>query len=572
MSDTIDVKVPDIGDFADVEIIEVLVAAGDAVKAEDPLITLESDKATMDVPSPAAGTVSEVTVKVGDRVSEGSLIARLESAGDSGSAEPAASTAPAPEKEEAPDNGDDKARADEPASSGDAGQAAAGSTAGGTIEVKVPDIGDFKDVEIIELLVAEGDEVEAETPLITLESDKATMDVPSPAAGRISELKVAVGDHVSEGSLVALLASAGERAAAAPAPRTSGAPEPANETRARTGEPAPADEDVAPPQGAGRRAPPQSLPPPVERAGGALPHASPGVRRFARELGADLSLIRGSGPKGRILKDDVKQFVKSRLSAEAAAPASAPGAAIPAMPEIDFSKFGEVETRDLPRIKKISGAHLHRAWLNVPHVTHHDEADITELEAFRQQINDEQARAKSPVKVTMLAFAMKAVAAGLKTFPLINSSLTPDAQKLVYKKYCHIGIAVDTPNGLLVPVFRDVDAKGVLDLAEEMAEVSARARDGKLKPDEMQGGSISISSLGGIGGTAFTPIVNAPEVAIVGLTRHRMTPVWNGRKFKPRLMLPIDLSYDHRVIDGAEAARFAAFLCRALADPRRLLL
>jgi pyruvate/2-oxoglutarate dehydrogenase complex dihydrolipoamide acyltransferase (E2) component len=307
--------------------------------------------------------------------------------------------------------------------------------------------------------------------------------------------------------------------------------------------------------------------------GGALPHASPGVRRFARELGADLNQIRGSGPKGRILKSDVKEFVKSRLSEPVTATLpSTGGAGIPAMPEVDFSKFGEIEALDTPRIKKLSGAHLHRAWLNIPHVTHHDEADITDLEAFRNQINDEQARAKSGIKVTLLAFAMKAVARALHEFPLLNSSLSPDGQKLIYKKYFHIGIAVDTPNGLVVPVFRDVDKKGVLDLATEMSEVSARARDGKLKPTEMQGGCMSISSLGGIGGTAFTPIVNAPEVAILGLTRARMTPVWNEQEFVPRLMLPVDLSYDHRVVDGAEAARFVAWLCKALGDPRRLLL
>ena len=446
------------------------------------------------------------------------------------------------------------------------------------ITITVPDIGDFAEVEIIEVLISAGDSVEPEQPLITLESDKATMDVPSPAAGTVTDILVAVGDRVSEGSEIARLEGTGDASAESVEPA---AVPPAVETPAVESAPPPLpgpdeagdDEDAAPMEPRSPL-PPPSLPPPVERSGAALPHASPAVRRFARELGADLNGIRGSGPKGRILKDDVQAFVKQRLAQpEAAAPpATTAAAGIPAMPEIDFSRFGEVETRDLPRIKKISGAHLHRAWLNIPHVTHHDEADITSLEAFRQQINGEQKKSGSDVKVTLLAFAMKALAVALARFPLFNTSLTVDGQQLVHKHYCHIGIAVDTPAGLVVPVFRDVDRKGILALAAEMSEVSARARDGKLKPDEMQGGSMSISSLGGIGGTAFTPIVNAPEVAILGLTRSRMSPVWNGDSFEPRLMLPVSLSYDHRVIDGAEAARFSRFLCEALGDARRLLL
>lgn len=589
MSEKIDVKVPDIGDFSDVEIIEVLVSAGDTVKAEDPLITLESDKASMDVPSPADGTIEEMTVKVGDKVSEGSVIARLTPADDGGDEATgdeatgdddtgADGNAKASDGSDSPDEDtasedarDDRGNGDEDSTPKDGGE---------TIEVKVPDIGDFEAVEIIEVLVSAGDAVEAESPLITLESDKATMDVPSPAKGKIEEVTVKVGDKVSEGSVIARLSGGDAPSAPKSASKGSSAPEKASDEapKASSGSGqgdggSGADEDDAPVDPS-RRGPPAGLPPPVERAGGALPHASPGVRRFARELGADLNQIRGSGPKGRILKDDVKAFVKQRLSEPAgnAAGAAVPGAGIPAMPEVDFSKFGEVEIKDTPRIKKISGAHLHRAWLNIPHVTHHDEADITELEAFRQAINEEQAKAKSGIKLTLLAFAMKALARALKEFPLFNSSLTPDGSRIVYKQYVHIGIAVDTPNGLVVPVFRDVDAKGVLALAEEMAEISGRARDGKLKPAEMQGGCMSISSLGGIGGTAFTPIVNAPEVAILGLTRNRMTPVWNGSEFEPRLMLPMDLSYDHRVIDGAEAARFTAYLGKALADPRRLLL
>ncbi len=564
MSDKIDVKVPDIGDFSEVEIIEVLVAAGDAVKAEDPLITLESDKATMDVPSPADGTVAEVVVKVGDKVSEGSLIVRLtgDAGGDTAASSDDSDETPQPERPAEPTEATESGTAAEPPANAPAAEAD-----GEAVEVKVPDIGDFKDVEIIEVHVSAGDTVKAEDSLITLESDKATMDVPSPSDGTIADVTVKVGDKVSEGSVIATMSGGGP----APERDASKVQEPRKESAAAIA--AREDEDAAPVETPTRRAPPAGLPPPVERAGGALPHASPGVRRFARELGVDLNQIRGAGPKGRILKDDVKSFVKRRLTEPSVgAPMGGEATGIPVMPEVDFSKFGEVEVKDTPRIKKISGAHLHRAWLNVPHVTHHDEADITELESFRQLVNEEQARQKSGIKLTLLAFAMKAVARALQEFPLFNSSLTPDGGRIVYKKYVHIGIAVDTPQGLVVPVFRDVDKKGVLALAAEMGEVSARARDGKLKPAEMQGGCMSISSLGGIGGTAFTPIVNAPEVAILGLTRNRMMPVWNGSEFVPRLMLPMDLSYDHRVIDGAEAARFCAFLAKALADPRRLLL
>ncbi|GJL83045.1 MAG: acetyltransferase component of pyruvate dehydrogenase complex [marine bacterium B5-7] len=478
-----------------------------------------------------------------------------------------------------------------------------------TIEIKVPDIGDFDNVEIIEILVSSGDTVKAEDPLITLESDKATMDVPSPADGTIDEVTVKVGDKVSEGSLVARMKPGEDSSDADPSGGDDGDEDrkpndvSSNDDSSRTDETgedkaqvddADKDEDKGSSEDkpatddasrlksgddgnrdisrSSRRSPPTSLPPPVERAGGALPHASPGIRRFARELGADLNQIRGSGAKGRILKSDIKEYIKARLSEPATQHGTVEGVGIPQMPEVDFSKFGEVEVTDLSRIKKISGAHLHRAWLNIPHVTHNDESDITDLEAFRKEINEELARRKSSTKITLLAFAMKALSTALKEFPNFNSSLTPDGQRLVYKKYFHIGIAVDTPGGLVVPVFRDVDSKGILELADEMSEVSARARDGKLKPGEMQGGSMSISSLGGIGGTSFTPIVNAPEVAILGLTRSRMIPVYNGKKFVPRLILPISLSYDHRVIDGAEAARFTAYLCQALKDPRRLLL
>lgn len=450
------------------------------------------------------------------------------------------------------------------------------------MEVIVPDIGDFSDVEIIEVLVTSGEAVAAEDPLITLESDKATMDVPSPANGKVVDLKVGVGDRVSEGSVILTLdtdeagteqtepvstdaepkadVAANDRSGANAAPQPSTPPL----TEAAVGD----DEDAAPLQEP--RRPPPSLPPPVERSGGAPPYASPSVRRFARELGADLSMVRGSGAKGRILKEDVKQFVKERLARPETAGAAPTGSGIPPIPEIDFSKFGPVAREELPRIKKISGAHLHRAWLNVPHVTHHDAADITDLEAFRQSLKSEAE--KRGVRVTLLAFLLKVVAAGLTAYPRFNASLSPDAQALIVKKYIHLGIAVDTPHGLVVPVIRDVDKKGVWALAEEMGEISARAREGKLSPTEMQGGCMSISSLGGIGGRSFTPVVNAPEVAILGVTRSSIEPVWNGSEFEPRLMLPLDLSYDHRVIDGAEAARFTRFLCETLGDARRLLL
>ncbi|MFT5113394.1 MAG: pyruvate dehydrogenase E2 component (dihydrolipoamide acetyltransferase) [Parasphingorhabdus sp.] len=449
------------------------------------------------------------------------------------------------------------------------------------IEIKIPDIGDFAEVEVIEVLVSPGDQVNAEDPLLTLESDKATMDVPSPVAGTVKSISVIMGSKVAEGSVIGVV----EAVSKEPVPDESAITDSSNsEAPVAIESTVPAvvseethegseDEDDKQVT-ANRRQPPQSLPPPVQKSGGALPHASPGIRRFARELGANLHEIRGTGAKGRITKDDVKVYVKQQLSAPAT-PSSGfigttSGMGIPPIPEVDFSKFGDIEVKDTPRIKKLSGAHLHRSWLNIPHVTQFDDADITDLESFRKQVNSEQRDATS--KVTLLAFVMKALSRGLAEFPLFNSSLSPDGQSLIFKKYFHIGIAVDTPNGLMVPVFRDVDQKGVMQLAKEMSETSVRAREGKLKPGDMQGGCMSISSLGGIGGTAFTPIVNAPEVAILGLSRSRMTPVWNGSEFEPRLMLPMSLSYDHRVVDGAEAARFSTYLGRALSDARRLLL
>lgn len=456
-----------------------------------------------------------------------------------------------------------------------------------THDIIVPDIGDFENVDVIEVLVRPGDTVSAEDPLITLESDKATMDVPSPTAGVVKELKISVGDKVSEGSLVAILESAESTESDAPSS------EPASPTSSSTrsdAESKPNDSQLqhetdqsdkfpqvasTPEPESGVKderssvpPPPASLPSDTPTPLSRLPHASPAVRRFARELGVDLTKVTGRGPRGRILIEDVRDFVKTALISPSSAPTE--GSGIPAIPEVDFSKWGPVEMQALSRIKRISGKHLHRAWLNVPHVTHHDEADITELESFRQSLKDEAAR--SGLRVTLLAFVIKAVSRALKTYPVFNCSLAPDGEHLILKNYFHIGVAVDTPGGLVVPVVRNVDQKGVLDIVKDLADLSTRAREGKLKPDEMQGGCFSISSLGGIGGTAFTPVVNAPEVAILGLTRARMMPQWDGASFQPRLMLPLDLSYDHRVIDGAQAARFVADLVATLEDARRMLL
>ncbi|BAX58111.1 dihydrolipoyllysine-residue acetyltransferase [Burkholderia stabilis] len=547
MSQAIEVKVPDIGDYKDVPVIEVLVKAGDTVEPEQSLVTLESDKATMDVPSPVAGTVKEVKVKVGDSVSEGTLIILLDggaAAQPNGAAAPAAAPVPA-------------------AAPAAAAPAAAPAAAGGTLEVKVPDIGDYKDVPVIEIGVKVGDTVEKEQSLVTLESDKATMDVPSPAAGVVKDIKVRVGDSVSEGTLIVLLEAAGAPAAApqasAPAPAAA-APAPAPAAAPAKAAPAPA-----------AAAAPAAAPSGEYRAS----HASPSVRKFARELGVEVARVQGSGPKGRITKEDVTGFVKGVMTGQRAAPGAA--AAAPAgggelnllpWPKVDFSKFGPFEAKPLSRIKKISGANLHRNWVMIPHVTNNDEADITELEALRVQLNKEHE--KAGVKFTMLAFVIKAVVAALKKFPTFNASL--DGDNLVFKQYFHVGFAADTPNGLVVPVIRDADKKGLVDIAKEMSDLSKAAREGKLKPDQMQGGCFSISSLGGIGGTNFTPIINAPEVAILGLSRGQTKPVWDGKQFVPRLMLPLSLSYDHRVIDGAEAARFNAYLGALLGDFRRIIL
>ena len=543
MSTIKEITVPDIGDFSDVEIIEILVKPGDSLKAEDSVMTLESDKATMDVPCPEDGKVAELLVKVGDRVSEGTSILKLQAAGTSQSVLTEAVEAPTP-------SASIPSTAPAPTSV---------PVAAASVEVIVPNIGDFQDVEIIEVFVKPGDAVNVEDPLITLETDKATMEVPSSDAGIIETVLVKVGDRISAGTTVVRLSTSGA-ATTGPSVLAASTPEVGKLDSAPTPALAAPTSSVAEPSK-------------IDEAAFRKAHASPSVRKFARELGVDLSKLSGSGRKNRITKEDVQNYVKQAVKKAESGVATAPaasGSGIPAMPEVDFSKFGEIETQNLPRIKKISGKNLHRVWLNIPAVTHHDEVDITNLENFRKELKDEAA--KQGVRITLLAFIMKALAANLKQFPTFNSSLTPDGERLILKKYFHIGIAVDTPNGLVVPVIRDVDQKSVYDLAHDLGEMSVKARDGKLKSQDMQGGSMTISSLGGIGGTAFTPLVNAPEVAILGLTRSRMQPVWNGKEFIPRLMQPVDVSYDHRVIDGAEAARFVASLGKYMTDIRRVLL
>ena len=549
----IDIKVPDIGDFKEVAVIELLVKPGDTVKAEQSLITVESDKASMEIPSSHAGVIKELKIKLGDKVGEGSVIAVMETTGAVPAAPaPAVPAAPAPALAAAP-----------------AQVPAQGSV--GLREIRVPDIGDFKDVAVIELLAKPGDVIALEQSLITVESDKASMEIPSSSAGVLKELRVKLGDKVNIGDLIALIEgpagsvsgpSASEAAAAAVAPVAPVAAAAAQATVAA----APA---VA-------LAPLAAHQPGAASAG--LPHASPSVRKFARELGVPLDEVRGSGPKGRITAEDVQKFTQSVMSgatqtkAQAAkAPAGGGGGSelglIP-WPKVDFAKFGPIERKELSRIKKISGANLLRNAVMIPAVTNHDDADITDLETFRVSTNKEHE--KSGVKVTMLAFLIKACVAALKKFPEFNSSLDGDA--LIYKSYWHIGFAADTPNGLVVPVIKDADKKGVLQISQEMAELAKKAREGKLGPADMSGATFTISSLGGIGGRYFTPIINAPEVAILGVCKSQMEPVWNGQAFVPRLMLPLSLTWDHRVIDGAAAARFNAYLGQILGDFRRVLL
>ncbi|WP_287877941.1 dihydrolipoyllysine-residue acetyltransferase [Acidovorax sp.] len=553
----VNIQVPDIGDFDEVGVIELLVKVGDTVKAEQSLITVESDKASMEIPSSHAGVVKELKIALGDKVKQGSVIAVVESADAGAAAAPAAAPAPVV--------------AAAPAPMGAPAPAPAAAAAAGPIEVHVPNIGDFKDVAVIELLVKVGDSVQAEQSLFTVESDKASMEIPSPAAGVLKELKVKIGDTVNIGDLVAVLEGTATAAAPAAAPVAAAAPAPAPVAVA-----APAVAATVPATAAAAVAVPAHQPG-TPTAG--LPHASPSVRKFARELGVPIDEVKGTGPKGRITQDDVAAFTKQVMAgsvqtkAQAAkAPAATGGSGIGLdllpWPKVDFTKFGPVERKDLSRIKKISGANLHRNWVVIPHVTNHDDADITELEAFRVQFNKENE--KSGVKVTMLAFMIKAAVAALKKFPEFNSSL--DGDQLVMKNYFHIGFAADTPNGLVVPVIRDADQKGIVQISQEMGELAKKARDGKLGPADMTGGCFSISSLGGIGGRYFTPIINAPEVAIMGVCKSSLEPRWDGQQFAPRLMLPLSLSWDHRVIDGASAARFNVYFASLLADFRRIVM
>ncbi|HGO9068019.1 TPA: dihydrolipoyllysine-residue acetyltransferase [Neisseria meningitidis] len=528
----VEIKVPDIGGHENVDIIAVEVKAGDTIAVDDPLITLETDKATMDVPADAAGVVKEVKVKVGDKISEGGVILTVETGAAAAEAAPAAAEAqPAP--------------------------AAAPVAAGGaTVQVAVPDIGGHTDVDVIAVEIKVGDTVAEDDTLITLETDKATMDVPCTAAGVVKAVFLKVGDKVSEGTAIIEVETAGSAAAA-----------PAQAAQAAAPAAAPAPTAVAAP------APSAPAAAKIDEAAFAKAHAGPSARKLARELGVDLGQVKGTGLKGRIVGDDIKAFVKSVMQGGAAKPAAA-GASLGSSldllpwPKVDFSKFGNVEVKELSRIKKISGQNLSRNWVVIPHVTVHEEADMTELEEFRKQLNKEWER--EGVKLSPLAFIIKASVSALKAFPEFNASL--DGDNLVLKNYFNIGFAADTPNGLVVPVIKDVDQKGLKQISQELTELSKKAREGKLKPQEMQGACFTISSLGGIGGTGFTPIVNAPEVAILGVCKSQIKPIWNGKEFAPRLMCPLSLSFDHRVIDGAAGMRFTVFLAKLLKDFRRITL
>ncbi|WP_048440793.1 dihydrolipoyllysine-residue acetyltransferase [Caenimonas sp. SL110] len=572
---TIEVKVPDIGDFDEVSVIEVLVKAGDKVKAEQSLVTVESDKASMEIPSSAAGTVKELKVKLGDKVKQGSVLIVLEA--DGAGAVPSPQPSPAGGRgSEASSSASTQAPAVPSPSPASAGEGRGEGVRPQTTEIRVPDIGDFKDVAVIEILVKPGDTIKAEQSLITVESDKASMEIPSSAAGILKELKVKIGDTVNVGDLIGMLEGVG---AASPSPQPS-------PQRGEGASPVAVSAAVSPSPAAGEgrgegvRTPPTAALPPHEPTAPTanLPHASPSVRKFARELGVPLDEVKGTGPKSRITQEDIQAFTRAVMKGETttkavgAKPAAAGGGGealgLLPWPKVDFAKFGPVERKDMGRIKKISGANLHRNWVMIPHVTNHDDADITDLEAFRVQLNKENE--KSGVKLTMLAFLIKACVAALKKFPEFNASL--DGDQLVYKQYFNIAFAADTPNGLVVPVIKDADKKGLFQISTEMGELAKKAREGKLGPADMSGACFTISSLGGIGGRYFTPIINAPEVAILGVCKSQMEPVWDGKQFVPKLMLPLSLSWDHRVIDGASAARFNAYLGAILGDFRRTML
>lgn len=544
MSQIIEVKVPDIGDFDSVPVIELFVKVGDTIKVDDAIVTLESDKATMDVPSTVAGTVTEVLVQLGSKVGEGAVLIKV----DTG----AAAAAPAPVAQ---------AAAPAPAAAPVAAPVAAPTAGGGVVEVKVPDIGDFSDVQVIDLFVKVGDTIKVDDAIATLESDKATMDVPSTVGGVVKEVLVQLGSKVSEGAVLVKV----ETGAAAPA----AAPQASAPAPAATAPVAAAAPVVAP------AAAPAALAPALPI--GSKVHASPSVRAYARELGVDLSKVAATGPKGRIVKEDLTKYVKGVMSGAISGPVTSAGGGISGggtldllpWPKVDFAKFGEIEVKPLSRIKKISGQNLSRNWVMIPAVTYHEDADITDLEAFRVQLNKENEKGGG-AKLTMLAFIIKACVKAMQKYPEFNSSL--DGDNLVLKKYFNIGFAADTPNGLVVPVIKNADKKSVFELAQESGDLAKQARDGKLKPADMSGACFTISSLGGIGGTYFAPIVNAPEVAILGVNKSAMKPVWDGKQFVPRLTLPLSLTADHRVIDGALATRFNVYVAQLLADFRRVAL
>ncbi len=536
------IQVPDVGSSDPVDVIEISVKVGDTIAAEDTIVVLESDKATVEVPAPKAGKVTAINVKVGDRVKEGDDLLEVdaESQGDGAEVAPAAE-----QKEEA---------APEPAPAAEAAPASPASSGGSRTEtVTVPDLGDIEGAEIIEVSVAPGDVLEAEQVIAVLESDKASLEIPAPMAGTVESVIIKAGDKVSTGDALLTLKVSGGDAAPAPAAQDN---------------PAPARAEAAAPPVASKPEPKAAPAPAAVSSPGKAVHAGPAVRKLAREMGVDLGQVTGTGPKDRILKEDVHAWVKQRLEAQPA-PAAGGGLSLD-LPDIDFSQFGEIEREELNKLRKVSAQNLHRSWLTIPHVTQHDNADITDLEAFRKQQN--KALEREGVKLTMLAFLVAACAKALKEFPRFNSSLENSGEALIHKHYINIGIAVDTPNGLVVPVIKDADKKTLKEIAREMGELAEKARNRKLTPADMKGGTFSISSLGGIGGTAFTPIVNWPEVAILGVSRSDMQPVWDGSQFVPRLTLPLSLSYDHRVIDGADAARFTTYLSQLLSDMRRVLL
>ena len=549
------IRVPDVGSSDPVDVIEISVKVGDTIAAEDTIIVLESDKATVEVPAPQAGKITAISVKVGDRVKEGDDLMEVEADGESENASSAESHATRDESSTT----ENKTEPESTPPETDAPDTPKAQGSGGSETVTVPDLGDIDSAEIIEVNVAVGDSLEAEQVIVVLESDKASLEIPAPSAGKVESVAVKVGDKVGTGDTLLTMAVSGGQPTADQQGEADEKPEepataPASQQAqtAQTQKPAPAASSSP---AADSGAPSKSV------------HAGPAVRKLAREMGVDLAQVHGSGPKERILKEDVHAWVKQRLEG---APAASGGGPAVALPEIDFSQFGEVERQELNKLRKVSAQNLTRSWLTIPHVTQHDNADITDLEAFRKQQN--KALEKEGVKLTMLAFLVSACARALKEFPRFNSSLENSGEALIQKHYINIGIAVDTPNGLVVPVIKDADRKGLKAIALEMGELAEKARNRKLTPADMKGGTFSISSLGGIGGTAFTPIVNWPEVAILGVSRSDLQPVWDGEQFQPRLMLPLSLSYDHRVIDGADAARFTTYLSQLLTDMRRALL